>query len=43
MNKIYVGIIGLGVGQRHLETFLANKKCFVKYVCDFDQKKIEGI
>ena len=41
MNKIYVGIIGLGVGQRHLETFLANKKCFVKYVCDFDQKKLK--
>ena len=43
MNKIYVGIIGLGVGERHLETFIANKRCNVKYVCDFDKKKLKEI
>ena len=41
MKKIKIGIIGFGVGERHLETFLANNNCEVKYICDFDQKKLK--
>ena len=43
MKKIKIGIIGFGVGERHLETFLANNNCEVKYICDFDQKKLKKI
>ena len=43
MKNIKIGIIGFGVGERHLETFLANNNCEVKYICDFDQKKLKKI
>ena len=39
-KKIKVGIIGLGVGERHLQALLKNKKCEVISVCDLDKKKL---
>ena len=43
MKKIIIGIIGLGVGERHLETYLDHKDCLVKYICDFDKKKLNNV
>ena len=40
MNKIFAGIIGLGVGIKHFETISGIKNCEVKYVCDFNKKKL---
>jgi len=41
MKNLKIAIIGLGVGERHLETYLRNKNCKIKYVCDFNLKKIK--
>jgi predicted dehydrogenase len=35
-----VGIIGLGVGERHISGYQENKRCSVVKICDFDPKKI---
>ena len=43
MEIIKVGIIGLGVGQRHLEAFEANPICEVISVCDFNEDKINDM
>ncbi len=43
MKKIVVGIIGLGVGERHLETYNKSRYCQVKYACDFNDEKIKKI
>ena len=40
MDKIQAGIIGLGVGKKHLNTLLNLKSCKVRYVCDFNKKKL---
>lgn len=39
-KKIVVGIVGLGVGAFHLKNSLAYNKCHVKYICDFNSKKL---
>ena len=40
MKKIYnVGIIGMGVGEKHLQAYLKSTNCNVKYLCDFDSSK----
>lgn len=42
MKKINlaVGIIGLGVGLHHYKAYQNNPYTYVKYVCDFDEKKL---
>ena len=35
-----VGIIGLGVGEKHLETFLSHDDVHQITICDFDEKKL---
>jgi predicted dehydrogenase len=43
MKKLGVGIIGLGVGEKHLEAYLGNKSCEIKAICDFDSKKLKAV
>lgn len=38
-----VGIIGLGVGEKHLETFISHKDIDQITVCDFDENKLNEI
>jgi len=40
MRKLQCGIIGLGVGSKHLQTLDINKLCNVKSICDLDLKKL---
>jgi predicted dehydrogenase len=35
-----VGVIGLGVGSKHLDAYVNNPLCRVKLICDFDEQKI---
>ncbi len=43
MKKIRVGILGLGVGLKHLEAYNKSKYSIVKAVCDFDKNKLKKI
>lgn len=43
MNKIIIGIIGLGVGERHLYSYKSHPNCVVKTVCDFDGEKLKKV
>lgn len=43
MKKLNVGIIGLGVGERHLEAYGGHPWCGSITVCDLDGKKTERI
>ena len=43
MKKINVGLIGLGVGSHHLQTYMQHMNCNVLQVCDFDIKKLKKI
>lgn len=40
MKKINSAVIGLGVGLHHSLTYINNKKTNLKYVCDFNQEKL---
>tara|TARA_A100000164_G_C21843337_1_gene741212 strand:- start:75 stop:1076 length:1002 start_codon:yes stop_codon:yes gene_type:complete len=39
-KNLAVGIIGLGVGLNHLKAYQNNPYTYVKYLCDFDKKKL---
>ncbi len=39
-NYLAVGIIGLGVGIHHFKAYQNNPNTYVKYLCDFDEKKL---
>jgi predicted dehydrogenase len=39
-KKIGVGVIGLGIGEKHVESYLADDRCVIKKVCDRDKTKI---
>jgi len=41
MNTINVGIIGLGVGEKHIDGFNSHPECNVLAVCDFSEKKLK--
>ncbi|MBF0494503.1 MAG: Gfo/Idh/MocA family oxidoreductase [Candidatus Omnitrophica bacterium] len=43
MNKLRVGIIGLGVGEQHLEACMAHPNATVVAVCDLSPEKISSI
>ena len=40
-NKIVAGVIGSGVGLRHLEAIENYKKSFVQVICEKNKKKIK--
>lgn len=40
MAKLKVGVIGLGVGESHLDAFIAHSACEVKWICDFEETKL---
>ena len=39
-TNLAVGIIGLGVGLNHFKAYQNNPNTYVKYLCDFDEKKL---
>jgi predicted dehydrogenase len=39
MSKLKVGIIGLGVGERHIAGYRQHPDCEVAVLCDFDEAK----
>ncbi len=41
--KLGVGIIGLGVGEKHIEGFLRHPAVKVQMICDFDEKKLDAV
>ncbi len=43
MKKLNVGIIGLGVGERHLEAYAAHGRVGSITVCDFDKNKVRQV
>jgi len=42
-KKLFIGVVGLGVGYHHFNFLVRSKKCKMIAVCDFDQKKIDFI
>ncbi len=38
-----VGIIGLGVGEKHIEGYRKNIHCDVKLICDFNKEKLNDV
>jgi len=40
MNKIRVGVIGLGVGEQHVMAYLRHPSCKVSMICDFAEEKL---
>ena len=36
-------VIGLGVGEQHIYGYQKHKKCVVKKICDFDEKKLKDV
>ncbi len=42
-EKLKIGIIGLGIGARHIEAYASHKKCEVIKICDFNEKKLNAI
>lgn len=40
MKPLRVGIIGLGVGEKHIEGYERHKDCEVAVLCDFSQEKL---
>lgn len=38
-----IGIIGLGVGEAHIEGYSRHPNCFVKAICDFDVAKLKMV
>ncbi len=43
MSKLNVGIIGLGVGEKHIAAFNAHPNCEVKTICDFSDEKLSNV
>lgn len=43
MKTLQVGIIGMGVGEKHLRAFASHESCRIAKLCDFDPEKRECI
>src|SRR4051812_44592641 len=43
MSPLRVGIIGLGVGEQHLKTYLKQPLCRVTQICDIDRSKLKSL
>jgi predicted dehydrogenase len=41
--KLRIGIIGLGVGERHIAGYQQDVRCRVVALCDFDQNKLQEV
>jgi len=42
-HKLRVGIIGLGVGERHIAGYQEDDRCRIVALCDFDQNKLQEV
>lgn len=42
-KRLKVGVIGLGVGEKHLEVYLSDSRCEVVSICDFDKNKLSAV
>ena len=42
MRRLRVGVVGLGVGARHIDGFDADERCEVAAVCDLDAERLES-
>ena len=42
-SKLRIGVIGLGVGEKHIAGYQQDSRCRVVALCDFDQKKLEEV
>jgi len=40
MRQLRVGVIGLGVGEQHVQAYLRNPHCNVVAICDFSEEKL---
>jgi predicted dehydrogenase len=38
-----VGVLGLGVGSRHVDAYMAHQHCQVSWVCDLDQQRLNEV
>ena len=43
MERLRVGIIGLGVGEKHIEAYQRHPGCEVVALCDFSSEKLSAI
>ena len=43
MKKLNCAVIGLGVGEKHVESYHLHKDCELKAVCDFNKTKLKEI
>ncbi|NLE60815.1 MAG: Gfo/Idh/MocA family oxidoreductase [Planctomycetes bacterium] len=43
MSKLRVGIIGLGVGERHIAGYREHPGCEVSVLCDYDEDKLREV
>lgn len=43
MDTLKVGIIGLGVGERHIDAFNSHPQCQVATLCDFSTEKLSSV
>ena len=41
MNKLNCAVIGLGVGEKHIDSYLSHKDCTLKAVCDLNLTKLK--
>jgi predicted dehydrogenase len=42
-NRLKVGVIGLGVGERHAAAFAAHPECELTAICDSDPAKLDDV
>jgi len=40
MRRLHVGVIGLGVGEQHVQAYLRNPHCNVVAICDLSEEKL---
>ena len=40
MKRLKAGVIGLGVGERHIEGYKSHPDCEVVALCDFSDEKL---
>ncbi len=43
MNKLNCAVIGLGVGEKHIDSYLSHKDCTLKAVCDLNLTKLKEV
>ncbi len=43
MTNLTVGVVGLGVGEQHLKSYMAIPDCRVKSICDIDAEKLGSV